>query len=210
MSAAIPDLVRITPPDPPSLPLRPSLRRPDGHLQEVWHPARRGHRRGTYEDLSTAVPAPAHTRTMSFRLLPEEPDASPWRVEPSADVLARLLDAAGGPDGRPRLIAVDGRSGRRQDDARRADRGWRDTRRDGAHRRCRVVAVALRLGAAPRRRRPRATSSRQGRRFPAPRVGGAWPRRRDRGSRGLRHGRRRGRRRQPQGAGAALDENRPC
>jgi hypothetical protein len=48
---------------------------------------------------------------MSFRLLPEEPDASPWRVELFADVLARLLDAAGDPDGRPRLIAVDGRSG---------------------------------------------------------------------------------------------------
>src|SRR4051794_5268605 len=52
-----------------------------------------------------------HTRTVSFRLLPEEPDASPWRVEPFADVLARLLAAAGDPDRRPRLIAVDGRSG---------------------------------------------------------------------------------------------------
>jgi hypothetical protein len=48
---------------------------------------------------------------VSFRLLTEEPDASPWRVEPFADVLARLLAAAGDPDGRPRLIAVDGRSG---------------------------------------------------------------------------------------------------
>jgi hypothetical protein len=57
-----------------------------------------------------AAPA-AHTRTVSFRLLREEPDASPWRVEPFADVLARLLAAAGDADGRPRLIAVDGRSG---------------------------------------------------------------------------------------------------
>src|SRR3954451_5701676 len=52
-----------------------------------------------------------HTRTMSFRLLPEEPDASPWRVEPFADVLARLLEAAGDPDGRRRRVAGDGRSG---------------------------------------------------------------------------------------------------
>jgi hypothetical protein len=49
---------------------------------------------------------------VAFRLLPEEPDAGPWRVEPFADFLGRLLAAAGAPDGsRPRILAVDGRSG---------------------------------------------------------------------------------------------------
>jgi hypothetical protein len=42
---------------------------------------------------------------------PGEPSAGPWRVEPIDQFAHALLRAAGGPVGRPRLVAVDGRGG---------------------------------------------------------------------------------------------------
>jgi hypothetical protein len=48
---------------------------------------------------------------MVLTLPPGEPAAGPWRVEP-IDVLVRLLFEAAGPvQGRPRIVAVDGRGG---------------------------------------------------------------------------------------------------
>ncbi len=45
-----------------------------------------------------------------MRLGEGEPAAGPWRVEPIAAFAARLLAAAGVHDGRPAVVAVDGRS----------------------------------------------------------------------------------------------------
>jgi hypothetical protein len=42
---------------------------------------------------------------------PEEPPAGPWRVEPLAHVARTLLGAPDPSRGRPRIVAVDGRSG---------------------------------------------------------------------------------------------------
>lgn len=47
---------------------------------------------------------------MLMELPPEEPEAEPWRVVPIADLVALVMHAAGSPRGRPRIIAVDGRS----------------------------------------------------------------------------------------------------
>lgn len=44
-----------------------------------------------------------------MRLPPEEPAAGPWRVEPIADVAGRLTGRPRGSDGRPVILAVDGR-----------------------------------------------------------------------------------------------------
>ncbi len=44
-----------------------------------------------------------------MRLPPEEPAAGPWRVEPIADVAGRLTGRPPAPDGRPVILAVDGR-----------------------------------------------------------------------------------------------------
>ena len=44
-----------------------------------------------------------------MRLPPEEPAAGPWRVEPIADVAGRLTGRPPAPDGRPAILAVDGR-----------------------------------------------------------------------------------------------------
>jgi hypothetical protein len=47
---------------------------------------------------------------MPMRLTEDEPNAGPWRVAPLSELGSVLLD--GGPHvGRPRIIAVDGRSG---------------------------------------------------------------------------------------------------
>ena len=39
----------------------------------------------------------------------EEPAAGPWRVAPLAELIRLLAQAAGGPLGRPRVVAIDGR-----------------------------------------------------------------------------------------------------
>ena len=44
-----------------------------------------------------------------MKLPPEEPAAGPWRVEPIADVAGTLLGRPPAPDGRPVILAVDGR-----------------------------------------------------------------------------------------------------
>jgi hypothetical protein len=44
-----------------------------------------------------------------MKLPPEEPAAGPWRVEPIADVAGTLLGRPPAPDGRPMILAVDGR-----------------------------------------------------------------------------------------------------
>jgi hypothetical protein len=44
-----------------------------------------------------------------MKLPPEEPAAGPWRVEPIADVVGTLLGRPPAPDGRPMILAVDGR-----------------------------------------------------------------------------------------------------
>ncbi|GEA86753.1 uridine kinase family protein [Cellulomonas cellasea] len=43
-------------------------------------------------------------------LPPGEPAAGPWRAVPEAELAASVLHAAGAPTGRPRVVAVDGRS----------------------------------------------------------------------------------------------------
>lgn len=48
---------------------------------------------------------------MTMRLGPGEPPAGPWRIEPVGVVVELLWRAAGEPAGRPRIVAVDGRSG---------------------------------------------------------------------------------------------------
>ena len=45
-----------------------------------------------------------------MKLPPEEPEAEAWRVVPIAALVDLVLAAAGSPRGRPRIIAVDGRS----------------------------------------------------------------------------------------------------
>lgn len=45
-----------------------------------------------------------------MRLAAGEPEAEPWRVVPFADLVDRVVRAAGNPTGRPRIVAVDGRS----------------------------------------------------------------------------------------------------
>jgi len=40
----------------------------------------------------------------------EEPAAGPWRTEPIAGLTNQLLHCAGGPAGRPLVVALDGRS----------------------------------------------------------------------------------------------------
>jgi energy-coupling factor transporter ATP-binding protein EcfA2 len=42
---------------------------------------------------------------------PGEPVAGPWEAVSSAELVARVLDGAEAPDGRPLILAVDGRSG---------------------------------------------------------------------------------------------------
>jgi len=46
-----------------------------------------------------------------MELGPGEPAAGPWRVEPMGVFARSLIEAAGTPVGRPRIIAVDGRGG---------------------------------------------------------------------------------------------------
>jgi hypothetical protein len=48
--------------------------------------------------------------TTAMSLGPGEPAAGPWQVRPLADLLHMVLTAAGEPPGRPRVVAVDGRS----------------------------------------------------------------------------------------------------
>jgi energy-coupling factor transporter ATP-binding protein EcfA2 len=45
-----------------------------------------------------------------MRLPDGKPPGGPWRVEPLAELVRVLLAAAGDPRGRPRIVAVDGRS----------------------------------------------------------------------------------------------------
>ena len=47
---------------------------------------------------------------MAMSLPDGEPEAGPWRAEPVLAVFAGLAEAAGSPVGRPRVIAIDGRS----------------------------------------------------------------------------------------------------
>jgi hypothetical protein len=46
-----------------------------------------------------------------MELGPGEPAAGPWRIEPIDIFVRSLIETAGTPDGRPRIIAVDGRGG---------------------------------------------------------------------------------------------------
>ena len=47
---------------------------------------------------------------MGMRLPVEEPEAGPWREVALTELVDLLLDAAAAPDGRPVIVAVDGRS----------------------------------------------------------------------------------------------------
>jgi hypothetical protein len=51
-----------------------------------------------------------HAGAMDLSLPPGEPAAGPWRAVPVAELVGFLLYAAGTPSGRPRVVAVDGRS----------------------------------------------------------------------------------------------------
>ncbi|WP_448616355.1 hypothetical protein [Modestobacter sp. URMC 112] len=46
---------------------------------------------------------------MSLTLPPGEPEAGPWRPAPLPALLDLVLTAAGNPEDRPRIVAVDGR-----------------------------------------------------------------------------------------------------
>ncbi len=48
---------------------------------------------------------------MTMTLPPGEPAAGPWRVAPLRELVELILDAAGAPAGRPRVVAIDGRGG---------------------------------------------------------------------------------------------------
>ena len=49
--------------------------------------------------------------TESIQLQPEEPAVTQWRVSGTDDFVAHLLSLIGAPEGRPAIIAVDGRGG---------------------------------------------------------------------------------------------------
>ena len=49
--------------------------------------------------------------TESIQLQPEEPAVTQWRVSGSDDFVAHLLSLIGVPEGRPAIIAIDGRGG---------------------------------------------------------------------------------------------------
>lgn len=49
--------------------------------------------------------------TESVELQPEEPAVAQWQASRTADLVTHLLDLVGSPEGRPAIIAVDGRGG---------------------------------------------------------------------------------------------------
>ena len=49
--------------------------------------------------------------TDSIRLQPEEPAVTRWQIDSTDEFIAHLLSLVGTPQGRPAIIAVDGRGG---------------------------------------------------------------------------------------------------
>ena len=50
-----------------------------------------------------------HAGLVRMSLPPDEPAAGPWRVAPLQELLEVVAVTAGDPEGRPRVVAVDGR-----------------------------------------------------------------------------------------------------
>jgi hypothetical protein len=51
-----------------------------------------------------------HADRVLMSLPAGEPGAGPWRIPPIGELVSLMCRAAGAPDGRPRVVAVDGRS----------------------------------------------------------------------------------------------------
>lgn len=63
----------------------------------------------TATEASSCLDVSSDTGWMPMTLPDGEPAAGPWRSVPIRELVDVLVDAAGNPDGRPRIVAVDGR-----------------------------------------------------------------------------------------------------
>src|SRR5215510_2615211 len=82
---------------------------------------------------------------MNMKLGPGEPFAGPWRVTPIRDLVRLVFDTDRARDGRPWILAVDGRSGSGKSTVAAFASSIRAWLRDRSHRRRRLASLLLRL-----------------------------------------------------------------